>query len=165
MDVLVKHCPQCPSSTQLRPPLATLGCASSLGSVSAEPPFVACPDRSVWTLMNTPLTHWTSQQTCRHISRIPLCRSVEVTQCLSAASLLDPCRLADCSVLSGKCDGVNVLKSKQTKLKNSCKCYPFTKAKADDPSRHHEVSGSYVHDCQHPRCFPRKILLRFSTKP
>lgn len=34
--------------------------------------------------------------------------SVEVTQCLYAALLLDPCRLADCSVLSGKCDGVDI---------------------------------------------------------
>lgn len=34
--------------------------------------------------------------------------SVEVTQCLYAALLLDPCCLADCSVLSGKCDGVDI---------------------------------------------------------
>lgn len=34
--------------------------------------------------------------------------SVEVTQCLYAALLLDPCRLGDCSLLSGECDGVDI---------------------------------------------------------
>lgn len=102
--------PRCPYSTWFCPLLSSVSCLSAFSDNPSNRVLETGPSSPAWIFLRglwRTLPWRTNGQRCAAtFSWIHFCWLVEVTQCLYAASLLTPCCLAYCSVMSGLCEGV-----------------------------------------------------------